>query len=165
MNFSKALQSSLKTDKRTHTDPFLLHSRVCDLIGGDYGAKKAAEEFYRLDAEHEISKVLLSAAAPRRRPKKKHVYRLKPMPTPQDKAYVFYGADTGTLHLSGACAGLRNAPEIHRATYKKARRADARRVYPGVRGRLFRTFLRAHTPHVCRQCGDFRPILKKGFLW
>ena len=60
MEFQEALQKSLKADKHTHTDPFLLHSRVCDLVGNDYEAKKAAEEFYRFDAKYEISKTILA---------------------------------------------------------------------------------------------------------
>ena len=39
MELKEALQKSLKADKHTHSDPFLLHSRVCDLLGG--GADKA----------------------------------------------------------------------------------------------------------------------------
>ena len=58
MNFKQALNKSLKADKHTHTDPFLLHSHVSDLVGNDYEAKKAAEEFYRLDAKYEISKAI-----------------------------------------------------------------------------------------------------------
>ena len=48
MEFNEALQKSLKADKHTHADPFLLHSHVSDIVGNDYEAKKAAEEFYRL---------------------------------------------------------------------------------------------------------------------
>ena len=40
MEFKEALQKSLKLDKRTLTDSFLLHSRVCDLVGNDYEAKR-----------------------------------------------------------------------------------------------------------------------------
>ena len=56
MELKEALQKSLKADKHTHSNPFLLHSRVCDLVGSDYEAKKAAEELYRLDAKYEIQK-------------------------------------------------------------------------------------------------------------
>jgi hypothetical protein len=61
MELKEALHKSLKADKRTHSDPFLLHSRVCDFVGNDYEAKKAAEEFYRLDAKYEISKTICSS--------------------------------------------------------------------------------------------------------
>lgn len=40
MELKEALQKSLKADKHTHSDPFLLHSRVCDLVGSDYEAKR-----------------------------------------------------------------------------------------------------------------------------
>ena len=72
MEFNEALQKSLKADKHTHSDPFLLHSRVCDLVGNDYEAKKAAEEFYRLDAKYEISKTILGSAPVRYKKRKKH---------------------------------------------------------------------------------------------
>ena len=55
MDFKEALEKSMKQDNRTHADPFLLYSRVSDLVGNGYEAKKAAEEFYRLDAKYEIS--------------------------------------------------------------------------------------------------------------
>ena len=71
MEFQEALQKSLKADKHTHTDPFLLHSRVCDLVGNDYEAKKAAEEFYRFDAKYEISKTIL-ATTPQQKRRKAH---------------------------------------------------------------------------------------------
>ena len=73
MDFKEAMQHSLKIDKHTHADPFLLHSRVSDLVGNDYEAKKAAEEFYRLDAKYEISKAILATVPqPKRRKRKKH---------------------------------------------------------------------------------------------
>ena len=79
MEFKEALQKSLKADKHTHADPFLLHSRVCDLVGNDYEAKKAAEEFYRLDAKYEISKTILGSAPMRYKKRKKHYYKIKPL--------------------------------------------------------------------------------------
>ena len=60
MKFKDALQKSLKADKHTHANPFLLYSRVSDHVGNDYETKKAAEEFYRFDAKYEISKTILA---------------------------------------------------------------------------------------------------------
>ena len=70
MEFNEALQKSLKADKHTHADPFHLLSHVCDLVGNDFEAKKAAEEFYRLDAKYEISKTILGSAPVRYKKRK-----------------------------------------------------------------------------------------------
>ena len=129
MEFNEALQKSLKADKHTHSDPFLLHSRVCDLVGNDYEAKKAAEEFYRLDAKYEISKTILGSAPVRYKKRKKHYYKVKPMPIPPDNAYVFYTNDLPTLHLSGECPCLKDKTKIYRATYDHARTMDFKRTY------------------------------------
>ena len=40
MELKESLQKSLKADKRTHADPFLLQSRVCYLVGNNYEAKR-----------------------------------------------------------------------------------------------------------------------------
>ena len=82
MELKEALQKSLKADKHTHSDPFLLHSRIRDLVGNDYEAKKAAEEFYRLDTKYEISKAILASAPVRHKKRKKHYYKVRPMPIP-----------------------------------------------------------------------------------
>ena len=116
MDFKQALSHSLKIDKRTLTDPFLLHSRVSDLVGNDYEAKKAAEEFYRLDAKYEISKTILGAAPVRYKKRKKHYYKLKPIPIPPDNAYVFFTEDSQTIHLSGECPCLKDEARVYRTT-------------------------------------------------
>ena len=51
MELKEALRQSPKADAHTKKDPFLLHSRVSDLIGNDLEAKKAAEGFYRLKSK------------------------------------------------------------------------------------------------------------------
>ena len=82
MELKEAIRHSLKADAHTKKDPFLLHSHVSDLIGNDLEAKKAAEEFYRLDAKYEISKTILDSAPVRYRKRKKLRYRLKPITPP-----------------------------------------------------------------------------------
>lgn len=163
MEFKDALQKSLKTDKRTHTDPFLLHSRISDLVGNDYEAKKAAEEFYRLDAKHEISKTILASAPVKYKKRKKHYYKIKPMPIPPDNAYVYFGGDTSVLHLSGECPCLKEEPRIYRSTYDHARTLDFKRTYLSERSWFYKMchlgniarLSKYHKPHICRRCGDF----------
>ena len=75
MELKESLQKSLKADKRAHADPFLLHSRVCDPVGNNYGAKKEAEEFYRLDAKYEISKTILGSSPVRYKKRKSIITR------------------------------------------------------------------------------------------
>ena len=165
MEFKEALQRSLKADKRTHTDPFLLHSRVSDLVGNDYEAKKAAEEFYRLDAKYEISKTLLASAPIRYKKRKKHYYKIKPMPIPPDNAYVYFGENTSTLHLSGECPCLKDEPRVYRTTYDHARTLDFKKTYLSERSWFYIAHHRGsvarlskfHKPHICRRCGNFTP--------
>ena len=143
MEFNEALQKSLKADKHTHADPFLLHSHVSDLVGNDYEAKKAAEEFYRLDAKYEISKTILaSVPQPKRRKRKKHTYKLKPIAPPPDNAYVFYINDSPTIHISGECPCLKDKA-VFRTTYNNASR---------------------YTPQICRRCGSFTPTYPRTFI-
>ena len=76
MEFKEALSEAVKQDTHTHTDPFLLYSHVSDLVGNDYEAKKAAEEFFRLDTRYGITKSLLSSlpVCPPRRADKLHYF-------------------------------------------------------------------------------------------
>lgn len=168
MEFKEALQRSLKVDKHTHIDPFLLHSRVSDLVGNDYEAKKAAEEFYRLDAKYEISKTLLASAPVRY---KKRYYKIKPMPIPPDNAYVYFGEDTSTLHLSGACPCLKNKT-VYRTTYDHARYKNFLRTSPSLKHRYLCRLSKTHNPKLCRRCGSFIPTFARSlvdkirlFLW
>ena len=143
MELKEALQKSLKADKHTHADPFLLHSRISDLVGNDYEAKKAAEEFYRLDAKYEISKAILATVPkPKRRRRKKHTYKLKPILPPPDNAYVFYTNDSPIIHLSGECPCLKDKA-VFRTTYDYASR------YPR---------------QICRRCGHFTPTYPRTFI-
>ena len=173
MEFKEALQKSLKADKRTHSDPFLLHSRVCDLVGSDYEAKKAAEEFYRLDAKYEISKTILGSAPVRYKKRKKHYYKVKPMPIPPDNAYVYFDENGETLHLSGECPCLKNASQIYRTTYDHAKMLDFKRKHLSNRSWFYKmrysgSILRlsnSHKVHICRHCGRFTPRQAKGVFY
>ena len=173
MNFKEALHKALRADKHTHSDPFLLHSRVCDLVGSDYEAKKAAEEFYRLDAKYEISKTILGSAPVRYRKRKKHYYKVKPMPIPPDNAYVYFDEDAEVLHLSGECPCLKNASQIHRTTYDHAKMLDFKRKHLPNRswfykmrysGRISR-LSQSHKVHLCCRCGNFTPRQASGIFY
>ena len=173
MEFNEALQKSLKADKHTRTDPFLLHSRVSDLVGNDYEAKKAAEEFYRLDAKHEISKTILGAAPVRYKKRKKHYYKLKPMPMPDDNVYVYFTNNSPTLHIVGECPCLKDAARVYRATYDHARRVAFKQAYLSERswfykmrhfGRIAR-MSKYHKPQICRVCGNFKPKTANGIFY
>ena len=173
MELKEALQKSLKADKRTHSDPFLLHSRVCDLVGNDFEAKKAAEEFYHLNAKYEISETILGAAPVRYKKRKKHFYKIKPMPIPPDNAYVYFNEDSSTLHLSGECPCLKGDSQIYRTTYDHAKMLDFKRKnlrnsswfykmrYSGSITRLSKN----HKVHICRSCGDFTPRKANGIFY
>ena len=138
MELKEALQASLKADKHTHADSFLLYSRVCDLVGNDYEAKKAAEDFYRLDAKYEISSTILACAPKaKRRKRKKHVYKIKPLPSPPDDAYVYFSYNSAILHISGECPCLKGVPYFFQSTY---RQAISNHKKP---------------QQICRQCGHF----------
>ena len=145
MEFKEALQKSLKNDKHTHTDSFLLHSHVSDLVGNDYESKKAAEQFYRLDAKYEISKTILKSAPIRYKKRKKHYYKVKPMPIPPDNAYVYFGEDTSTLHLSRECPCLKGTLQIYKTIYEYVKIPNSN-----------------HKVHICRRCGEFTPKQTKG---
>ena len=173
MEFKEALQRSLKLDKRTHTDPFLLHSRVSDLVGNDYEAKKAAEEFYRLDAKYEISKTILGSAPVRYKKRKKHYYKFKPVPIPPDNAYVYFNDDCSTLHLSGECPCLKGSSQIYRTTYDHAKMLDFKRKHLPNRSWFYQMryggsisrLSQSHKVHICRRCGDFTPRQANGIFY
>ena len=173
MELKEAITKALKSDKHTRTDPFLLHARVCDLIGNDYDAKKAAEELYRLNAKYQISKAILASSPVRYKKRKKRYYKVKPMPTPPDNAYVYFNEDSSTLHLSGECPCLKDASQIYRTTYDHARILDFKRKhlpnsswfykmrYSGSITRLSKK----HKVHICRRCGDFTSRKANGIIY
>ena len=173
MEFNEALQKSLKADKHTRADPFLLHSHVSDLVGNDYEAKKAAEEFYRLDAKYEISKTILGSAPVRCKKRKKHYYKIKPMPIPPDNAYVYFDENGETLHLSGECPCLKNAPKIYRTTYDHAKMIDFKRKHLPNRSWFYKMryswsisrLSQSHKVHICRRCRDFTPRQVNGIFY
>ena len=169
MELKEALQKSLKADKRTHSDPFLLHSRMCDLVGNDYEAKKAAEEFYRLDAKYEISKTILGSAHVRYKKRKKHYYKVKPMPIPPDNAYVYFDENSDTLHLSGECPRLKSASRIYRTTYDHAqirKHLPNRSWFYKMRyGESISKLSKSHNVHICRRCGNFTPRQENGIFY
>lgn len=165
MEFTKALQKSIKSDKRTNADPFLLHSRVCDLVGDDYEEKKAAEEFYRLDVKHDISKSILAAAPVRYKKRKKRYYKIKSITPPPDNAYVFFADDFQTLHISGECPRLKDAARVYRSTYDHARALSFKKAYLSERSWFYKVrhcgsvarLSSFYKPCVCRRCGSFTP--------
>lgn len=173
MDFKEAMRHSLKIDKHTHTDPFLLHSRVSDLVGNDYEEKKAAKEFYRLDAKYEISKTILGSAPVRYKKRKKHYYKIKPMPIPPDNAYVYVCEDTTTLHISGGCPCLKDSTQIYRTTYDHARKLDFKKTYLSGYSCFYKVrhtgsitrLSKSHKVHICRRCGDFTPRQAKGIFY
>ena len=173
MELKEALQKSLKADKHTHSDPFLLHSRVCDLVGSDYEAKKAAEEFYRLDAKYEISKTILGSAPVRYKKRKKYYYKIKPMPIPPDNAYVYLCEDTPTLHISGECPCLKDSSQIYRTTYDHARKLDFKKTHLSGYSWFYKVrhtgsitrLSKNHKVHICRRCGDFTPRQANGIFY
>lgn len=173
MELKDALTKALKEDKRTHNNPFLLLSRVSDIVCNDFDTKKAAEQFYRLDAKYEISKAILSSAPVRYRKRKKHYYKVKPMPIPPDNAYVYFDENSDTLHLSGECPCLKNASQIYRTTYDHAKMLDFKRKHLPNRSWFYKMrysgsisrLSKSHQVHICRRCGDFTPKQAKGVLY
>ena len=173
MELKEALQKSLKADKRTHADPFHLLSHVCDLVGNDYEAKKAAEEFYRLDAKYEISKTILGSAPVRYKKRKKHYYKFKPVPIPPDNAYVYFNDDCSTLHLSGECPCLKGSSQIYRTTYDHAKMLDFKRKHLPNRSWFYKIrysgsitrLSQNHKVHICRRCGNFTPRQANGIFY
>ena len=156
MDFKQALSNSLKIDKRTLTDPFLLHSRVSDLVGNDYEAKKAAEEFYRLDAKYNITETVQSSVPMRYKERKKLRYRIKPVPPPAENTVVFYDTSTATVHLCEKCPNI-HAESVRRVSYSKAKRLDVCRKYPGIPWWTFshKQLAQKVSPNICRRCGGF----------
>lgn len=173
MDFKQALSHSLKIDKRTLTVPFLLHSRVSDLVGNDYEAKKAAEAFYRLDAKYEISKAILASAPVRHKKQKKHYYKVKPMPIPDDDVYVYFTYNSPTLHISGECPCFKKTERVYRATYDHARTVAFKQAYLSERSWIYkmRHFVRIarmskhHKPQICRVCGNFKTKTANGIFY
>lgn len=184
MDFKEALQNALQQDRHTHSDPFLLHSYMSDMVGGDYKAKAATEQFFCLNTEYGITQTILcSAPKPEPKPKKKRVYHVKPrpkpkkrvyrvkplpkpekriyhikaMPIPYRKARVFYEPSTDTVHLLKECPKLNYTKDVQRVSYKKAQRLSAHSAHPEISwfsSRLKR-LAKEHTPKICRRCGDF----------
>lgn len=159
MNFKEALHKVLRTDKHTHDDPFLLYSRVCDLVGNNYEAKKAAEDFYRLDASYEISKAILGAVPKAKRTRRKRmVYKIQPPPLPPEHAYVFSTPNERTLHLSGECPCLKNKM-VYRSFYDFARYMDYVNHTKQKNQRY--QLSKHHRPPICHRCGSFQPTFAR----
>ena len=156
MDFQKALLYSLKTDKRTGRNPFLLYSRISDVAGNDYDAKKAAEEFYRLDAKYNITETIESSVPVQYKERKKLRYRIKPVPPPAENTVVFYDTSTATVHLCEKCPRI-HAETTRRVSYVKAKRLDVCRKYPGIPWWTFshRQIAQKVSPNICRRCGGF----------
>lgn len=173
MEFNEALQKSLKLDKRTLTDSFLLHSRVCDLVGNDYEAKKAAEEFYRLDTKYEISKAILASAPVKYKKRKKRYYKIKPMPMPPDNAYVYFDDSSPTLHISGECPCLKDVPRVYCTTYDHTRLLNFKKTYLSEHSWFYKMryscsisrLSQSHKVHICRRCGNFISKTANGIFY
>ncbi len=165
MEFRDALQKSLKSDIYAHTDPFFLYSQVSDLVGNDYEAKKAAKEFYRIDAKYGISKAIIASAPKvKRKKRRKLVYRIKRLPDPPDMAYVFYTDKSSVFHISGECPCLNNKG-VYRTTYEYARYSDYLRLREDAPNhRLSHRRVRAYKPKICHRCGNFNPTFARGIL-
>ena len=156
MDFQKALLYSLKVDKRIGRNPFLLYSRISDVAGNDYEAKKAAEEFYRLDVKYKITETIQNSVPVRYKKRKKLRYRIKPVPPPAENTFVFYDTSTATVHLCEKCPRI-HAETTRRASYAKAKRLDVCRKYPGIPWWTFahKQLAQKVSPNICRRCGGF----------
>ena len=148
-------------------------ARVFFFVGNDYEAKKAAEEFYRLDAKYEISKTILGSSPVRYKKRKKHYYKVKPMPIPPDNAYVYLDEDAEVLHLSGECPCLKNASQIYRTTYDHAKMLAFKRKHLPNRSWFYKMrysgsisrLSQSHKVHICHRCGNFTPRQAKGVFY
>ena len=151
MDFTEALMRSIKSDTKARKDPFLLFSRISDLVGGDFEAKRAADDFYRLDKRYEISKTILQAIPPRYKKRKKRYYKLKPITPPPMNAFVYLSEGSRLIHISKECPGLRDAGRVKRLSYARARLLDIidQKSTDGKSG--------IPKPPICRKCGDFTP--------
>ena len=65
MDFQNKLKKAIKICGKRADDPFFLYCVLSDLVGNDYEEKKAAEEFYLLDAKYKITKTLISSTCSR----------------------------------------------------------------------------------------------------
>ena len=172
MKLGEALKTSLKADKNTRANAFLLYSRVSDMVSDDYEAKEAAEQFFQMDSRHGISKAILSAAPVKYKNRRKLRYKIKPMSPPEADAYVFFEKGSDTLHLSGECPCLKNAETVYCAPYGYARALDFKRehlsgsswIYRSIHFRSIAKKSRKHAPCICRRCGNFIPRKKSGTL-
>ena len=160
MDFQKALLYSLKCDRHTGRNPFLLYSRISDIVGNDYEAKKVAEEFYHLDEKYKIAETIQGAVPVRYKERKKLRYKIKPMPQPADNAFVFYDTNTATVHLWEKCPNI-HAESVRRVSYSKAKRLDVCHKYPGISWWTFshKQLAQKISPNICRRCGGFHANL------
>ena len=164
MEFKDALQKTLQSNKRACSDSFFLYSCLSDFLGDNDEAKRAAEEFYRLDAKHEISRTILaSAPKAKRRRRKKLVYKVKQGTAIPGKANVFFEGRSTLLHLSAECPCL-NGTVIYRTNYYFARYRDYIRNQQGTLNVDWSyKAINAHKPKICRRCGNFSPTYPRGF--
>ena len=163
MDFKEALQKSLKAQPNALADSFLLYSCVSDLVGNDYEAKKAAEQFYRLDETYQISKSIRETI-PMPKKRKKRIYRIKPIAPPAEDAYVFYDTNTETVHSLEQCPRITDLRARH-VIYAKAKQLDYSGKHTDIPwwSPALKHAAQSHNPKICRQCGDFRPIHVPGF--
>ena len=61
MNFKQAVFEALDKNPLTETDPFLLYAILCDIVGNDYRAKKAAKVFVDINRQIRLAAYIKSA--------------------------------------------------------------------------------------------------------
>ena len=170
MDFNEALKKVLNKDKESRENPFLLFSKVSDLIGNDYDAKRAAEEFYRVDAKYNIAKNIIAAKPLKYKRRKKLYYRRKPMELPPKDAYVYFSYDTPVLHIARECPELNNFCKIKRVSFDRASAADFKQKYfpkstNGKKAKKAKKAKKGDKPCICPRCGGFTPRKKPKFLF
>ena len=146
MDFNEALERALKDDKHTHSDPFLLKSRISDLVGNDYDSKEAMEAYFRLDSRYGITNTTLKCAPPPlKQAKKKQNCRGKPLLPPPDNAFVYVDINNRSVeHFSKDCPRLQGKVKL--------------RTLQKYQNKL------SHGAAVCRVCGGFSPTYPSTLL-
>ena len=146
MDFNEALARALKDDEHTHSDPFLLKSRMSDLIGNDYEGLEAMEAYFRLDSRYGITNTTLKCAPPPpKQPKKRQNRKEKPPSPPPDDAFVYLDVNDQSLeHISKDCPCLKNSLTV--------------RTLQKYQNRCRKSF------SVCHVCGSFTPTYPSTLL-
>lgn len=179
MDFKEALDRAVKINGEASNDPFLLYSIICDLIGNDYQAKKAAEEFYRRGEVGNMSGAETSSAPapsspkaakplPQSQKKKKHPKKPQQTVIPDD-AIVFFADSSRTFHLSIECSGLKRASHAYYTCHDHAKVIDLKSkrswlpwYYNMFDAKGANERLKKHKIPICKICGGDEPWQKYG---